>query len=122
MARSMKLACVVLVMCMVVVIAPMAESDISCADVIKEFSSCLTYLEAPDNNASPSTQCCGGVKKLLDAATTTADRQAACKCLKSAAGSISKLNTNNAAALPGKCGVSIPYKISTSTNCYNIKF
>ncbi|XP_058767304.1 non-specific lipid-transfer protein 2-like [Vicia villosa] len=120
MARSMKLACVVLVMCMVV-IAPMAEGDISCADVIKEFSSCLTYLEAPDN-ASPSTQCCGGVKKLLDAATTTADRQAACKCLKSAAGSISKLNTNNAAALPGKCGVSIPYKISTSTNCNTIKF
>ncbi|KHN33232.1 Non-specific lipid-transfer protein [Glycine soja] len=27
------------------------------------------------------------------------------------------LNAGNAASLPGKCGVNIPYKISTSTNC-----
>lgn len=115
MARSMKLACLVLVMCMVV-IAPMAEAALSCGTVSGDLVPCLTYLQAP-NNASPPPSCCAGVKKLLGAATTTPDRQAACNCLKSAAGSISKLNTNNAAALPGKCGVSIPYKISTSTNC-----
>ncbi|CAL5211159.1 unnamed protein product [Lathyrus oleraceus] len=115
MARSMKLACVVLVICMVV-IAPMAEAALSCGAVTGDLAPCVTYLQAP-NNASPPPPCCAGVKKLLGAATTTPDRQAACNCLKSAAGSISKLNTNNVAALPGNCGVSIPYKISTSTNC-----
>ncbi|CAL5211155.1 unnamed protein product [Lathyrus oleraceus] len=120
MARSMKLACVALVICMVV-IAPMAEAALSCGAVTGDLAPCLTYLQAP-NNASPPPPCCAGVKKLLGAATTTPDRQAACNCLKSAAGSISKLNTNNAAALPGKCGVSIPYKISTSTNCNTVKF
>ncbi|XP_058766734.1 non-specific lipid-transfer protein 6-like [Vicia villosa] len=118
MARSMKLACVALVMCMVV-IAPTAEAAVSCGTVTADLGPCLTYLTG---GPGPSPQCCGGVKKLLAAATTVPDKQAACNCLKSAAGSISKLNTNNAAALPGKCGVSIPYKISTSTNCNTIKF
>ncbi|KAI5391453.1 non-specific lipid-transfer protein 1 precursor [Lathyrus oleraceus] len=120
MARSMKLACVALVICMVV-IAPMAEAALSCGTVSADMAPCVTYLQAP-NNASPPPPCCAGVKKLLAAATTTPDRQAACNCLKSAAGSIPKLNTNNAAALPGKCGVSIPYKISTSTNCNTVRF
>jgi len=57
------------------------------------------------------------VRSLNSAAKTTPDRQAVCNCLKSAAAGISGFNANNAAALPGKCGVSIPYKISTSTNC-----
>ncbi|XP_058729394.1 non-specific lipid-transfer protein 3 [Vicia villosa] len=118
MARSMKLACVALVMCMVA-IAPMAEAAVSCGTVTGDLGPCLTYLEG---GAGPSVPCCAGVKKLLAAAATTADRQAACNCLKSAAGSINNLNTNNAAALPGKCGVNIPYKISTSTNCNTIKF
>nr|A0AT31.1 RecName: Full=Non-specific lipid-transfer protein 5; Short=LTP5; Flags: Precursor [Lens culinaris]AAX35809.1 lipid transfer protein 5 precursor [Lens culinaris subsp. culinaris] len=116
MARSMKLACVVLVMCMIV--APMAEGAISCGAVTGDLSPCLTYLTG---GPGPSPQCCGGVKKLLAAANTTPDRQAACNCMKSAASSITKLNTNNAAALPGKCGVNIPYKISTSTNCNTVK-
>ncbi|CAK8575169.1 unnamed protein product [Lathyrus sativus] len=120
MARSMKLACIVLVICMVV-IAPMAEGALTCGTVTSDMSPCLGYLQAP-NNASPSPSCCAGVRRLLNAATTTPDRQAACNCLKAAAGAMSKLNANNAAALPGKCGVSIPYKISTTTNCNAVKF
>ncbi|CAL5211160.1 unnamed protein product [Lathyrus oleraceus] len=119
MARSMKLACVVLAMCMLV--APMAEAAFSCATVMTDLRPCLTYLEAA-NNASPSPPCCAGVKNLQAAAPTVADRQAACNCLKSTAGAISNLNANNAAALPGKCGVNIPYKISASTNCNTIRF
>ncbi|CAK8575164.1 unnamed protein product [Lathyrus sativus] len=120
MARSLKLACVVLVICMVV-IAPMAEAALTCGTVTSDMTPCLAYLEGP-NTASPPPACCAGVKKLLSAAASTPDRQAACNCLKSAAGAISNLNPNNAAVLPGKCGVSIPYKISTSTNCNTVKF
>ncbi|KAK7274387.1 hypothetical protein RIF29_15472 [Crotalaria pallida] len=115
---SMKVACVVL-MCMVVVGAPIAQASISCGQVASALSPCLEYLRKGGN---PSAECCKGVKGLVAAAQTTADKQAACKCLKSAAGTIGSLNNGNAQALPAKCGVSLPYKISTSTNCDTIKF
>ncbi|KAJ1419251.1 Plant lipid transfer protein/Par allergen [Sesbania bispinosa] len=109
---SVKFACVIVaVMCMA---APMAEAAISCGMVTGSLAPCMGYLQG---GAGPSAACCNGVKKLNGAAQTTPDRQAACNCLKNAAGSISGLNAANAAALPGKCGVNIPYKISTSTNC-----
>jgi len=109
---SMKIACVVLMMCMIV--APMAEAAISCGQVNGALAPCIGYLKG---GPGPSAACCGGVRRLNGAATTTPARQAACNCLKQAAGAISGLNAGAASALPGKCGVSIPYKISTSTNC-----
>ncbi|KAK2379382.1 hypothetical protein P8452_35863 [Trifolium repens] len=115
---SMKVACMVLLMCMVIALAPMAEAGISCGTVNGALAQCIPYLKG---GPSPSAACCAGVKRLNAAAATTPDRQTACNCLKSAARAISGLNTNNAGALPGKCGVNIPYKISTSTNCANIR-
>ncbi|KAJ1419249.1 Plant lipid transfer protein/Par allergen [Sesbania bispinosa] len=115
---GMKFA-LVAVMCMAVMVAPMAEAVITCGQVTSSLAPCLGFLggKAP----APSTACCNGVKALNGAAQTTPDRQAACKCLKSAAGSIVGFNAGKAASLPGKCGVNIPYKISTSTNCATIK-
>ncbi|GAU30833.1 hypothetical protein TSUD_267530 [Trifolium subterraneum] len=112
MATSMKVACVVLLMCMI--LAPISEAAVSCGTVTGDLAQCIPYLKG---GPGPSPACCAGVKRLNAAATTTPDRQAACNCLKNAAGAISGLNTNNAAALPSKCGVNVPYKISTSTNC-----
>ena len=109
---SLKFACVVL-MCMAVVSAPMVHA-ITCGQVTSALAPCLGYLRA---GGAPPPGCCNGVRGLNSAAATTADRQAVCNCLKTAAGSIPGFNANNAAALPGKCGVNIPYKISTSTNC-----
>jgi len=63
---------------------------------------CIAYLRG---GAGPSPACCAGVKRLNGAAATTPDRQAACNCLKQAAGAISGLNTDAASSLPGKCGV-----------------
>ncbi|KAM0006269.1 Non-specific lipid-transfer protein [Helianthus debilis subsp. tardiflorus] len=65
--------------------------------------------------------CCSGVKSLNSAAKTTPDRQTACGCLKSAYSSNSGINAGNAASLPGKCGVSIPYKISPGTDCSKVQ-
>ncbi|KAJ1416331.1 Plant lipid transfer protein/Par allergen [Sesbania bispinosa] len=115
---GMKFA-LVAVMCIAVMVAPMAEATITCGLVTSSLAPCITYLggKAP----APSAACCAGVKKVNGAAQTTPDRQAACNCLKTAAGAISGFNAGNAASLPGKCGVNIPYKISTSTNCATIK-
>ncbi|KAI3984454.1 hypothetical protein MKX01_015094 [Papaver californicum] len=117
MATAMfKLACVVLA-CVVVVAPYAAEGAISCATVTTKMAPCLGYLTGSDLQPS----CCEGVKSLLAAATTTQDRQDACDCLKSASTSIAGINYGNAASLPSKCGVNIPYEISPSTDCTKVQ-
>ena len=106
-----KLACV-LVICMVVA---GGEAAISCGQLASALTPCLPYLK--NGGAKPPAACCGGVKKLSSAAKTTADRKAACTCLKGLSKSYSGVNYGLASGLPGKCGVSIPYKISPSTDC-----
>nr|AAC49860.1 non-specific lipid transfer protein PvLTP-24 [Phaseolus vulgaris] len=111
-------ACVVAVLCLVVLTAPTAHAAISCGQVTSSLASCIPFLTK--GGAVPAS-CCSGVRSLNAAAKTTPDRQV-CNCLKSAAGAIPGFNANNAGILPGKCGVSIHYNISTSTNCATIKF
>ncbi|KAE9610797.1 putative plant lipid transfer protein/Par allergen [Lupinus albus] len=114
---SIKVACMVLI-CMAVVAAPIAQA-VTCGQVVRNLSPCVNYLRF--GGAVPAT-CCGGVKSLVSSAPTTADKRTVCGCLKSAVSAIPNYNDANAASLPGKCGVNIPYKISVSTNCATIKF
>ncbi|CAI8600629.1 unnamed protein product [Vicia faba] len=116
---SLRVSCVVALMCMVVITAPMSEAAISCGVVAGALAPCIAYLRG---GRGPSPQCCGGVRRLNAAARTSPDRKAACNCLKGAARSIRGLNPNAAATLPGKCGVRISYRISTSTNCAAVRF
>ncbi|KAL5740227.1 hypothetical protein ACOSP7_029101 [Xanthoceras sorbifolium] len=113
---GLKLVCA-LVACMLVV-SPMAQAAITCGQVTSNLAPCIQYLRSGGAVPAP---CCNGVRALNNAASTTPDRQQACKCLQSAAKSIPGINPNLASGLPGKCGVNIPYKISTSTNCAQVK-
>ena len=110
-----KIACFV-VLCMLVV-APHAQA-LTCGQVASAVAPCLSYLTG---GPSIGAGCCNGIRGLAAAAKTTADRKTACTCLKSAAGSIKGINKGKAAGLPGRCGVSIPYKISPSTDCSKIQ-
>ncbi|KAM3308642.1 hypothetical protein P3S67_010386 [Capsicum chacoense] len=109
-----KIACVVL-LCMAVV-APHAEA-LNCGQVQSSMAPCVPYL----TGRGPLGSCCGGVKGLLDAAKTPADRKTVCACLKSAAASISGINVGKAAGLPNMCRVNIPYQISPSTDCAKVQ-
>ncbi|XP_068476815.1 non-specific lipid-transfer protein 1-like [Phaseolus vulgaris] len=109
---SVKFACVV-VLCMVVVGAHTAQG-MTCGQVQSNLVPCVTFLQ---NGGFVPAGCCNGVRNIMNSARSTADRRGICNCLKTAAGAVRGLNPNNAQALPGKCGVNIPYKISTSTNC-----
>ena len=106
-----KIACIVV---MVMVVAAPAAEAITCGQVTSSLAPCINYAKS-GGNIPPA--CCNGIKSLNSAAKTTADRQAACRCLQSAAGSIKGINLSLVSGLPGKCGVNIPYKISPSTNC-----
>ncbi|KAM7263393.1 hypothetical protein ACFE04_003453 [Oxalis oulophora] len=114
-SMGLKLACVVLML--MVVGAPLAQATITCGTVTSKIAPCFGYLKGGPLGSG----CCPGVKALNAAASSTPDRKAACNCMKSAAGSISGLNYALAAGLPAKCGVSIPYKISPSTDCSTVK-
>ncbi|KAL5550621.1 hypothetical protein UlMin_000797 [Ulmus minor] len=102
------------VLMVMVVAAPLAQAAISCGQVSSSLAPCFNYLKV--GGVVPAA-CCNGVRGLNNAAKTTPDRQAACRCLKAASGSIKGLNPSLASGLPGKCGVNIPYKISPSTDC-----
>ncbi|XP_028774658.1 non-specific lipid-transfer protein 1 [Neltuma alba] len=117
MAGLMKVAFMA-VLCVALVVAPMAEA-VTCGQVSSSLAPCIAYLQ---KGGTPAPGCCNGVKSLVGAAQTTADKQAVCNCLKGAAGQVPGLNNQYAQSLPSLCGVNIPYKISTSTNCASIKF
>ncbi|XP_030466791.1 non-specific lipid-transfer protein 1-like [Syzygium oleosum] len=112
-----RLACMAL-LCLVVA-SSVAEAAVTCGQVSSSLAPCIPY--ARSGRGAVPAACCNGIRSLNNAAKTTADRQATCRCLKSAASSISGFNYGVVAGIPGKCGVSIPYKISPSTNCNSVK-
>ncbi|GJN13961.1 hypothetical protein PR202_gb00725 [Eleusine coracana subsp. coracana] len=117
MARA-QLVAIVLVAALLVAAAPHANAAISCGQVSSAIGPCLAY--ARGAGAAPSASCCNGVRSLNAAARTTADRRAACNCLKSAASRVSGLNAGKASSIPGRCGVRLPYAISASIDCSRV--
>ncbi|KAL1208482.1 Non-specific lipid-transfer protein 3 [Cardamine amara subsp. amara] len=115
MALAMRFfTCLVLTVCIVASV----DAAISCGTVASILAPCSNYLSKGGVVPGP---CCEGVTHLNSMAQTTPDRQQACRCLQSAAKAISDLNPSLASGLPEKCGVSIPYPISMSTNCDNVE-
>ncbi|PKI40946.1 non-specific lipid-transfer protein 1-like [Punica granatum] len=113
-----KLACAVFAVALVA--APIAtEAAVTCGQVASSLAPCIPYARSAGGAVPPA--CCSGIKTLDGMARTTPDRQATCKCLKSASTSISGINYGLVASLPAKCGVNIPYKISPSTDCARVK-
>ncbi|KAF3447965.1 hypothetical protein FNV43_RR08672 [Rhamnella rubrinervis] len=117
MASSMIVKLVSMVVMCMVLGAPVTQA-ITCGQVTGSLAQCINYLR---NGGAVPPGCCSGIRSLNSAAKTTADRRAACNCLKQASNGIPGINYGFAAGLPGKCGVNIPYKISPSTNCASVK-
>ncbi|KAJ3689802.1 hypothetical protein LUZ61_018966 [Rhynchospora tenuis] len=97
--------------------APHDANAVTCGDVTSSVAPCMAY--ARNGQGSPSAGCCSGVKSLNSKAATSTDRQTVCNCLKNLAKTMS-FNAGAVAGLPGKCGVNIPYAISTSTDCSKV--
>ncbi|PWA97104.1 non-specific lipid-transfer protein 3 [Artemisia annua] len=95
------------------------EGEVTCDQVVSNMTPCVTYLTSSGD--SVPSDCCSGVNSLNNAATTTADKQAACKCLEQSASQLSDIDLEKARSLPGKCGVNLPYDISPTTDCSTIQ-
>ncbi|GMH10021.1 hypothetical protein Nepgr_011862 [Nepenthes gracilis] len=115
----LKLAFAVVMALAVVVVTPPAEAAIACNKVVTSLRPCLGYITGGGSGKVPAP-CCSGIKSLNSAAKTTPDRQAVCNCLKTLATNFGAY-IGTVAGVPGKCGVNIPYKISTSIDCSKVK-
>ncbi|KAJ0808143.1 putative plant non-specific lipid-transfer protein/Par allergen [Helianthus annuus] len=113
-----KASCMVALLVVLLTVTVPEVEAVTCGQVVGSVAPCLGYLR---NGGSPPPACCNGIRGLRNQARTTADRKAICNCLKSASSSYRGVSGNNAASLPGKCGVNLPYKISPSTDCNRIQ-
>ncbi|XP_071691052.1 non-specific lipid-transfer protein 1-like [Rutidosis leptorrhynchoides] len=108
---------VTIIVSLLLLFVPNSNAAITCATVIKDVGPCVNYLK--NGSGAPPPGCCSGAKALAATASTTADRRAACACLKSAS---QRLNPNPelAQSLPGKCGINLGFTISSSVDCTKI--
>ncbi|XP_042015442.1 non-specific lipid-transfer protein 1-like [Salvia splendens] len=117
----MEKAIIMLIMAVVAAAAAaQGEAAVSCSTVMTDLSPCINYVMYGGAQVPP-VNCCQGIRSLYNQATSTPDRQTVCSCLKSVANSATPAIITNAAALPSKCGVNIPYKISPSTDCSTVR-
>nr|BAM28756.1 lipid transfer protein homolog [Gentiana triflora] len=89
---------------------------LTCGAVTSAVGPCLGFIKG----APIAPGCCPGVKSLVGLAKTTADRRAACNCLKSIANAVKPFNLKNAQNLPHICGTSVPYPIDPTINCNSV--
>ncbi|VVA99483.1 unnamed protein product [Arabis nemorensis] len=91
-----------------------SESAISCSTVIQDLQPCVSYLTS--GSGKPPKTCCDGVQSLDAATTTSADKKAACQCIKSVANSVT-VKPELAQALATNCGASLPVDASSTVDC-----
>ncbi|PIN10575.1 hypothetical protein CDL12_16830 [Handroanthus impetiginosus] len=106
---SSSLAIRLLAAAIAVVLLAAPAATITCGDVMKDLMPCINYLTS--GSGAPPSNCCAGVSSLASAATSTADKQAACACLKNAAKNIN-VKPELAKSLPGNCGISLSISVS----------
>ncbi|KAE8726864.1 Non-specific lipid-transfer protein 8 [Hibiscus syriacus] len=82
--------------------------------MIKDLRPCVNYLVK--GSGKPPSTCCARASALASAATSSADKKAACACIKSAAKNMKPKN-DLAQALPSNCGISLPIAISPNVDC-----
>ncbi|KAL5228079.1 hypothetical protein ABZP36_016344 [Zizania latifolia] len=116
--RGLTLALAVVLVAAVVTPPAAVQAAISCSAVYNTLMPCLPYVQA---GGTVPRGCCSGIQALLAAANNTPDRRTICGCLKNVAnGASGGPYITRAAALPSKCNVSLPYKITTNVNCNSI--
>ncbi|KAJ8759741.1 hypothetical protein K2173_009842 [Erythroxylum novogranatense] len=114
----MKLLGMLVVFMMIVGIAPDVKAAIDCNSIGAKLVTCINYVQ---NGGDISKPCCDGVAAVRNAAVTAPDRQQTCRCLQQVASQLPGIKPDNAATLPDKCGVQIPFAISGSTDCSKVK-
>ncbi|KAL7143432.1 hypothetical protein ABFS83_08G190200 [Erythranthe nasuta] len=106
-----------MMVCLFVIIitgpAEVESAAITCSAVVTRITSCIGYVQ---RGGEVTPACCDSLKSLNDEAKTTADLQAACRCLTALIPSVSP-NPSLINSLPDKCGIPFPYRYTPSLDC-----
>ncbi|KAL8542442.1 hypothetical protein ACS0TY_003345 [Phlomoides rotata] len=94
-----------------------AAAALTCSDVIKDLKPCIEYLK--NGSGAPPSPCCAGAASLASGATTTADKQTACTCLKNVSKNVN-VKSGLAKSLPANCGITLPFEVSPNVDCSKI--
>jgi hypothetical protein len=93
-----------------------SAAALQCAQVAQLMAPCMPYLTGAPG-MTPYGICCNCLGVLNQLAATPADRVAACRCVKAAAGGFPSVDFARAAGLPAACGLSISFAISPNMDC-----
>lgn len=104
------------VACMLLMVAAsrVVEATITCGQVTQLLTPCISYAVL---GGTVAPECCAGIKELHVIKITTEGVRAACTCIKQGAAIIPGIDYERVNQLPGKCGITSPYKIYPSTDC-----
>ncbi|TKY65686.1 Non-specific lipid-transfer protein [Spatholobus suberectus] len=97
----------------------LADAALSSPQVQLIVAPCIAYARGPGGPVP--APCCNGVRTLNNQARTTPDRQGFVGVSNPLLLSFPGLNFASIAALPAKCGVNLPFKLSLSTDCNKVK-
>ncbi|CAH8353428.1 unnamed protein product [Eruca vesicaria subsp. sativa] len=94
-----------------------SESAISCSVVLNDLQPCVSYLI--NGSGQPPKTCCDGVKRLDRETTASADKKAACQCIKSVANTVT-VKPELAKSLATNCNASLPVDPSSTVDCNTV--
>ncbi|MED6122608.1 hypothetical protein PIB30_037098 [Stylosanthes scabra] len=100
---------------------PKVAALMSCDEVKNDLMPCLSFVLF--GGFMVPQECCNGARTVYGAAQTTPDRQAVCNCILNAirGAPTTPFEVANAASIPPKCGLNVPYPITPSIDCSSIK-
>ncbi|KQK03328.1 non-specific lipid-transfer protein 1 [Brachypodium distachyon] len=98
-----------------------AWGAVQCGQVTQLMAPCMPYLSGAPG-MTPYGICCNSLRVLAELAATTADRVAACNCVRAAAGAggFPPVDFTRAAGLPAACGLKINFAISPNMDCNQV--
>ncbi|XP_022728711.1 non-specific lipid-transfer protein 1-like [Durio zibethinus] len=112
---NQKLALMKLLLVFISVAVPHhVNAAITCEQVTYFLIPCISY-GVFGGTVDPN--CCTGIKTLDAAAKTMEDRRKKCNCVKEGAARIPGLNYDRVNEIPGKCGITCPYKVTPDVDC-----
>ncbi|KAK6782579.1 hypothetical protein RDI58_020375 [Solanum bulbocastanum] len=92
---------------------------VTCSTVSSSLKPCLGYILG--GGLSVSSECCNGIKSLHRVASTTADRQRFCRCLKNVRSNATETRISRAFKLTGIRKVNAFFKIRPDFDCSKVK-
>ncbi|KAI3988048.1 hypothetical protein MKX01_011837 [Papaver californicum] len=119
-SKKVQSSIIMMMLFMVLLInSEVVNGAVSCGDAVSDLVPCGSYLMS-SGSSTPTKECCDGARKLNQLATTTADRQSLCACLKQTGPSFG-VKVDKAKQLPVLCKLKLNIPITPNVDCSKVQ-